>query len=84
VPGLRGRVAFDARFVLLSIEQLQAISRFRNQSSPDWIASADGYRLLVLDPRDEEAAVTAVLKERGTRELYRDHRIAVLLRSGKR
>ncbi len=84
LPSLRGRVAFDARFELLTSDQLQAISRFRNQSSAHWIASADGYRLLVLDPRDEEPAVSAVLREPGTKQLYRDRRIAVLLRSSDR
>src|SRR6266545_2505926 len=84
LPSLRGRVAFDARFELLTNDQLQAISRFRNQSSAQWIASADGYRLLVLDPRDEEPAVSAVLRESGTKQLYRDRRIAVLLRSSDR
>lgn len=81
VPQLSGRVAFDIRFELLNSDQLRAISHFRNQSSSDWLASADGYRLLVLDPRYEGPAVSAVNGEPGTRQLYADPDVAVLLRS---
>ncbi len=83
VPQLSGRVAFDARFELLSSDQLRAISHFRNQSSGDWLDSANGYRLLVLDPRNEGPAVSTVDNEPGTRQLYRDSRVAVLLRSAR-
>jgi hypothetical protein len=81
LPRLSGRVAFDARFELLSAEQLRAISHFRNQNSTDWLDSANGYRLFVLDPRSEEPAIRAVSNEVGTRQLFRDNRVAVLLRS---
>jgi hypothetical protein len=84
VPRLSGRVAFDARFELLSSKQLQAIAHFRRQSSTDWIDAARGYRLLVLDPDKERAAIRVVLRERGARALYRDHKVAVLLRSARR
>jgi hypothetical protein len=80
VPRLSGRVAFDARFELLSSRQLHAISHFRNHSSADWLAAADGYRLLVLDPQDEKRAIRVVSHEVGTRQLYRDRHVAVLLR----
>ena len=83
VPRLSGRVAFDARFELLSSRQLRAISHFRNHSPADWLAAADGYRLLVLDPQDEKRAIRAVLHEAGTRQLYRDRHVAVLLRKGQ-
>jgi hypothetical protein len=83
VPKLSGRVAFDARFELLSSRQLRAISHFRNHSSADWLAAADGYRLLVLDPEDEKRAIRVVLHEAGTRQLYRDRHVAVLLRKGQ-
>jgi hypothetical protein len=80
VPGLAGRVAFDARFELLSSAQLRSIAHFRNQSSPNWIQVARGYRLLVLDPDKERPAIRAVVRERGTKVLYRDSHVAVLLR----
>jgi hypothetical protein len=83
VPALSGRIAFDARFELLTGEQLRAIEHFRHQSSPHWLASAAGYRLLVLDPGVEKRAIRTVLAEPGVRSLYRDADVAVLLRSGR-
>jgi hypothetical protein len=80
-PRLAGRVAFDARFELLSSRQLYAIGHFRDQSSAHWLDAARGYGLLVLDPQHEPGAISQVLRERGTRRLYRDKHVAVLLRS---
>jgi hypothetical protein len=78
-PTLAGRVAFDARFELLTSRQIKAIANFHNRSSPDWLAPAAGYRLFVLDP--EESAFRSILHEPGVRRLYRDRAIAVLLRN---
>jgi hypothetical protein len=72
----------DARFELLTNEQLRALAHLRSQSSSDWLAPADGYRLLVLEPG--EPAVRAVLRESGTRQLFRDSHVVVLLRSARR
>jgi hypothetical protein len=80
-PRLAGRLAFDARFELLSTHQIREVADFRARTSPEWLSAADGYRLLVLDPRVEKRAIRAVLREPGTRQLYRDRRVAVLLRS---
>ena len=84
VPDLAGRVAFDARFELLSSAQLRSIAHFRNQSSANWIEASRGYRLLVLDPEKERPAIRAVVREQGTKVLYRDRHVAVLLRGGAR
>jgi hypothetical protein len=78
-PTLAGRVAFDARFELLTSRQIKAVANFHNRSSPDWLAPAAGYRLFVLDP--EESAFRSILHEPGVRQLYRDRAIAVLLRT---
>jgi hypothetical protein len=83
-PPLAGRVAFDTRFELLSARQIRSVAEFRARSSPDWLSAADGYRLLVLDPRVEKRAIKAVLREVGTRVVYRDRRIVVLLRAEPR
>jgi hypothetical protein len=80
VPSLAGRVAFDARFELLTAPQLRAIARFREQSSQDWRAPATGYRVLVLDPSTERPAIRDLLADSGTRRLYQDSHVAVLLR----
>jgi hypothetical protein len=83
-PRLSGRVAFDARFELLSSRQLHAIAHFRHQSSGDWLSAARGFRLLVLDPETERPAIRVVLREQGAKALYRDRRVAVLLRGAAR
>jgi hypothetical protein len=80
VPALAGRVAFDARFELLSSRQLRAVVRFRHQTTPQWAAAAAGYRLLVLDPRTEMRVYRSFRAEPGTRILFRNEEIAVLLR----
>jgi hypothetical protein len=84
VPGLAGRVAFDARFELLSSRQLRSLAHFRNRSSKDWVHAADGYRLLVLDPATERPTIRDLLRQHGTIALYRDRHVAVLLRGAKR
>jgi hypothetical protein len=81
VPVLSGRIAFDARFELMSSEQLYAVVRFRQRSSANRLAAAAGYRMLVLDAGSEKPAIRAVLREPGSRVLYRDSHVAVLLRS---
>jgi hypothetical protein len=82
-PALAGRVAFDARFELLSSAQLHSIARFRSQGQGVSLAPAAGYRLLVLDPGTERRAIRDVLAEPGARALYRDSHVEVLLRQGR-
>jgi hypothetical protein len=84
VPALAGRVAFDARFELLSSRQLQSIAHFRDRTTQDWVHAADGYRLLVLDTAAERPTVRYLLRRRATSILYRDRHVAVLLRGAKR
>jgi hypothetical protein len=84
VPVLAGRVAFDARFELLSGDQLRSLARFRDRSTDDWQRAADGYRLLVLDTASERPAIRDLLRRTGTRTLYRDRHVAVLLRAAAR
>jgi hypothetical protein len=79
-PALAGRLAFDARFELLSNQQIHALARFRHQTTPQWSAAAAGYRLLVLDPTTEQRVISSVRAEPGTRLLFRNDDIAVLLR----
>jgi hypothetical protein len=81
VPALSGRVAFDARFELMTGEQLRSIVRFRQRISANRLATVSGYRLLVLDPASEKPAIRDVLTEPGATVLYRDSHVAVLLRA---
>lgn len=78
-PGLAGRLAYDVRFELLSQRQLTAIARFRLEQGVDWQRAAEGYRLLVLDPRGDKGAV-ALFRRQGARTVYRDRDVVVLER----
>ena len=81
-PSLRGRIAYDARFELLSRQQLEAIARWRGQVGTGWRAAAAGARVIVLALPAEQGAEGVLLGEHGSRLLYRDGKIAVLLRAG--
>ena len=80
LPNLSGRVAFDARFELLSSQQLRKITRFRTDFAP-YLPAADGYRLLVLEADDEKTAIRLLFRMKGVRWLYRDGNVVVLLRT---
>ena len=47
-PGLRGRVAFDARFELLNSAQVKRLGEFQARIG-DWMTAVRGYRVIVLD-----------------------------------
>ncbi|MBV9606254.1 MAG: hypothetical protein JO027_14155 [Solirubrobacterales bacterium] len=79
LPQLRGRVAYDASFEVLSSDQLAAISDFKGQAGEDWSRAARGYRLLVLDS-SAASLVQAVLREPGTRRLFQGGGAVVLVR----
>ena len=80
-PGLAGRIAFDARFELLTDRELRAIANFRRRESPNWRAAADDYQVLVLDSKRERGVIRSLRRDPGTRVLSRDPDITVLLRS---
>jgi hypothetical protein len=81
LPALRGRVAFDASFELLSASQLTKIVEFKTQSGPNWQGVADGYRLLVLDSRLHPRLASYFERAPGARTLFAGDGVAVVLRS---
>jgi hypothetical protein len=80
-PSLRGRMAFDVRFELLSVETLRRLQRLYLAAGPAWQREARGYRLLILDSKDDPLSTKAFLTEPGRRVLYDDGRNVVILRS---
>ncbi len=78
---LRGRVGNDARFELLSANQMSGLQDLFYAIGPDWKRAARGYRLIVLDRRYAPAAATGFLRETGRRILYDDGNRLVILRS---
>jgi hypothetical protein len=79
-PALRGRVAYDVRFELLTQHELTRLASFRLEQGADWPRIADGYRILVLDPRSDAGAVSLLAREHGSRILFRNRDVEVIER----
>jgi hypothetical protein len=79
-PSLRGRIAWDVRFELLTEAEIRAIVGF-NAHKRGWRTSLRGYPTLVLDPRESPAQIRTLRREPGTRVLFADNAIVVLSRS---
>jgi len=80
-PALRGRMALDVRFELLSETQLRDFAKLTSVVGTDWKKAARGYRLLVLDRKGARNEARAFLREPGRRVLFEDSKTVVLLRS---
>jgi hypothetical protein len=78
-PGLAGRIAFDARFELLTERQLTSLLFFR-LGVGSWAAPATGYAVLVLSGSDESRAISALLDDRRVTRVADDAGIVVLRR----
>jgi hypothetical protein len=81
-PELAGRIAYDARFELLSGRQLRAIADFRSQRGLAWRRAAKGYGLLVLDPVRERDAIRA-LRSPGVWTIVARPQVVVLGRTAR-
>ncbi len=79
-PELRGRIAYDIRFELLTPTQFTRLAQFRTRVGDDWRRAGRKSGLLVFDPRDERKALAAVAGEPGARVVYHDAKIAVVQR----
>jgi hypothetical protein len=80
-PELRGRVAFDARFELLTSGQLLRAARFLARAG-DWTATPRGYRVIVIG-KQEDRRLRATLVRSGLARVVRvDRDIVVLRRPG--
>ncbi len=84
LPAVRGRVSSDARYELLSFNQIEAIVNLDHEQGSDWQQAADGFRLLVLDPTTEHSAIAGFERERGRRILYQSGFAVVILRAARR
>jgi hypothetical protein len=76
-PQLRGRVAFDARYELLSNRQLGRIGAFEGRVG-DWLTELDGYRVVVIGARSDQALAQALVSSRRARVIHRDAAVVVL------
>ena len=80
-PELSGRVAYDARFELLSAAQIQRIARFQARVG-NWQTTARGYRVFVLDPRSDHALERSLLRALPARVVFSSPQVVVLRRRG--
>jgi hypothetical protein len=78
-PELRGRVAFDARYELLTSAQVSTLGAFQARLG-DWAKAADGYRVIVLSGRHDDALRIALLRSGAVRQVAADHDVIVLRR----
>jgi hypothetical protein len=79
-PALAGRVAFDARFELLSAKEVLRIARFQARAG-NWLATVRGYNVFVVD-RSANALERALLREVPARVVFSSPQVAVLQRRG--
>jgi hypothetical protein len=79
-PGLRGKIASDARWELLPARSISSLENMFSAIGPDWKSGARGYRLIILDRSAEPQAVKGFLQEPGHRVLYNDGTRIVILR----
>jgi hypothetical protein len=78
-PELSGRVAYDARFELLSGGQLRRIARFQGRVG-DSLPTVRGYRVFVLDRLTDHALEQALIRELPARVVFSSPQVLVLRR----
>jgi hypothetical protein len=76
-PELRGRVAFDGRFELLTAKELRRMVEFRARVIGALRATRP-YGLLVLDPATESKVAKTLLVDPGRSVVYRDSNVIVI------
>jgi hypothetical protein len=80
-PKLSGRVAYDARFELLSQAQLHRIASFEARVG-NWLQTARGYKVFVLDPRSDRALERSLRRALPARVVFSSRQVVVLRRRG--
>jgi hypothetical protein len=79
-PELAGRVAFDARFELLTRGQLQRLGAFQGRVG-DWTATARAYQVFVMGRHDDEKLWRALVRTGTARVVHVDSEVVVLRRA---
>jgi hypothetical protein len=80
IPELRGRIAYDVRFELLTREGFIDLVRFDSEHKDGWKHVANGFDVIVVDERSEPSHTADFLAEPGARATYRDKDTAVIVR----
>ena len=79
-PELRGRIAFDVRFELLSTRGLKQEVHLQHASGATWDRPFEGYRLALWSRAADPELVDSLLAARGTRVLAHSGGVYALLR----
>ena len=79
-PQLVGRVAYDIRFELFTLDQLNDLRAYRRVTGADWNAAASDFTVVAFDPRDQSRAYTDAIKRSDLAVVYRDPMIVVAAR----
>jgi hypothetical protein len=81
VPQLRGRIAFDGRWEILSRAQLEDVMRYLIDPNP-WTERLDrGYRVIVLDPKQHGKLLRALRTRPDLRRVFLDDRVVIYERT---
>jgi hypothetical protein len=83
-PELRGRLAFDTRFELLSKQTFRSLLYWNSQVGDDWRRIANGYSVLVIDEPRRHKRFAQLAAVPGARVAYLDDKVAVIVRSKTR
>jgi hypothetical protein len=79
-PALAGRLVYDIRFELFNRKLFDQLLAFHEQTGSDWLRMLHGARLVVLYRKTDHRAAAALRREPGTRVLYENHDLVVILR----
>ncbi len=77
-PSLRGRIAYDVRFELLSVGQLDRLSAYHRRSGANWAAPTLPFSVIVLDRRVDSKLIGALRARAGVRTIFSDRRVVIL------
>jgi hypothetical protein len=80
-PEVDGRVAYDARFELLSRTQLKRIARFQARAG-NWLPMARGYSVFVLDRTTDRDLERSLIRQLPARVVFSSPQVVVLRRRG--
>ena len=79
-PQLAGRVAYDIRFELFTLDQLNDLRSYRRVTGADWNAAAGDSAVVAFDPRGQSRNYTDAIKRSSLTIVYRDPLIVVVAR----
>jgi hypothetical protein len=78
-PELAGRIAFDARFELLTPKDVQRLGTFQGRVG-NWTGAARAYRVFIVGRRDDRKLWQALVQTGTARIVHVDSAVVVLRR----